>query len=214
MIQGKHTALLMWLPSTTAFLMPVTAMPMHQPLLVNSGANGGIAKEDVRITFRTMHSDDIQSIDNHQAVTNILIIKAGSVVKSQHGDVIAIILHQQYTYAGCGRTIHSSGQLEWYQNDVNDRSIKVQGSLQRITTLDRYAHPINIVSGLPYITMRPYTTDDKWDTLPHDIWTGDTDWDPPILDHTLDNNDNWWFDAIFNLEARPFTNLFDKVGNN
>ena len=90
--------------------------------LVDRGANGGIAGKDVRIIFQTMRSVDIQGIDNHQ-VTNIPIVTAGGVVKSQHGNVI-VILHQ-YAYIGRGRTIHSSGQLEWYQNDVNERSTKV-----------------------------------------------------------------------------------------
>ena len=62
--------------------------------LVDRGANGGIAGEDVRIIFKTMRSSvDIQGIDNHQ-VTNIPIVTStGGVVQSQRGDVIAI-LHQ------------------------------------------------------------------------------------------------------------------------
>jgi hypothetical protein len=117
----------------------------------------------------------------------------------------------QYTYIGRGCTIHSSAQLEWYQNDVNDRSVKVLGRLQRITTLDGYVHLLNIVSGLPYVTMHPYT-DAEWLTLPHVIWTGDVDWDPSVLDHTLDDNKNW-FDAISDLEAHPFSSLFDQFGD-
>jgi hypothetical protein len=100
---------------------------------------------------------------------------------------------------------------EAYGNDVNDRSIKVQGGLQCITTLDSYVFPVNIVNGLPYVTMHPYT-DAEWDTLPHVIWTGDSNWDPTVLDHHLDD-DAHWFDAISNLKARPFTNLFDECGN-
>jgi hypothetical protein len=107
--------------------------------------------------------------------------------------------------------VPSSGQLEWYQNDVNDRSIKVQGGLQRITTLHGYVHPINVVSGLPYITIRPYT-DEEWETLPHVIWTGDTDWDPTVLDHTLDDDEHL-FDAISDREATPLTSLFDEFGD-
>jgi hypothetical protein len=173
--------------------------------LVNRGANGGVAGEEVRVIFKTLRSVDIQGLDNHQ-VSNIPIVTAGGVVKSQRGDVIAIM--HQYAYIGRGRTIHSSAQLEWYQNDVNDRSVKIPGSLQRITTLDGYVHPLNIVSGLPYVTMRPYT-DAEWETLPHVIWTGDVDWDPSVLDHTLDD-DQHWFNAISDLEAQPFTSLFDE----
>jgi hypothetical protein len=118
----------------------------------------------------------------------------------------------QYAYIGCGRTIHPSAQLEWYQNNVNDHSLKIQGGLQCITTLDGYVHPINIVSSLPYITMRPYMDAEWWETLPHVIWTGDTDWDPSVLDHTLDD-DKHWFDAISDLATEPFTALFDEFGD-
>ncbi len=73
------------------------------------------------------------------------------------------------------------GQLESYKNDVNDKSIKVTGGLQRILTNDGYVIPINIKYGLPYIKMRPYT-DEEWETFPHVIFTSDADWDPTILD--------------------------------
>jgi hypothetical protein len=108
----------------------------------------------------------------------------------------------QYAYLGSGKTIHSAAQLEHYQNDVNDRSIKVSGGLQRILTLDGYVIPINIVAGLPYISMRPYT-DDEWDLLPHVILTSDLDWDPTVLDHTLDDDEHW-YDAMCDLDAPSY----------
>jgi len=67
----------------------------------------------------------VRGID-HQ-IPNIPSVIAGGVVKTQHGSVIAIL--HQYAYTGQGKTIHSSGQLEWYKNDVNDKSIKVAGGL-------------------------------------------------------------------------------------
>ena len=136
----------------------------------------GIAGDDVRIIERTMHTVDVYGINNHE-VTGIPIVTAGGVIKTQHGPVIAIL--PQYAYLGSGKTIHLAAQLEHYQNNVNDCSIKVNGGLQRILTLDGYVIPINIVGGLPYISMRPYT-DDEWDHLPHLILTSDLDWDPTI----------------------------------
>ena len=174
--------------------------------LVDRGANGGIAGDDVRVIFKTLRNVDIQGIDNHQ-IQNIPIVTAGGVVKSQRGPVIAIL--NQYAYVGRGRSIHSSGQLEWYKNEVNDRSIKVGGK-QHITTLDGYIHPINIVSGLPYVTMRPYT-DDEWDTLPHVIWTSDHDWDPSILDYNLDDNTECF--ASINYLTHSFDKQFNDVGD-
>jgi hypothetical protein len=72
---------------------------------VDRGANGGVAGEDVRGIFKTLRSVDIQGLDNHQ-VSNIPIVTAGGVIKSQCGDVIAIM--HQHAYIGRGRTIHSS----------------------------------------------------------------------------------------------------------
>ena len=89
-----------------------------------------------------------------------------------------ILLHQ-YAYLGEGKTIHSSGQLEWYENDVNDRSLRVKGGLQRITTNDGYVHPLTVKHGLAYVSIRPFT-DAEWDTLPHVVWTSDADWDPAV----------------------------------
>jgi hypothetical protein len=66
----------------------------------------------------------------------------------------------QYAYTGKGGTIHSSGQLEWCGNNVNDCSIKIEGGRQWLTTPDGYIIPIDVRHGLPYITMRPFTDEE------------------------------------------------------
>ena len=178
--------------------------------LVDRGANGGIAGQDVRVIEKIPgRFINVHGIDNHE-LTDIPIITAGGVVHTQHGDVIAIL--HQYAWHGQGKTIHSSGQLESFHNDVNDKSIKVPGGFQRIRTLEGYIMPLNIRSGLPYLPMRPYT-DDEWETLPHVIMTSDVDWDPSVLDHIFDSDDTIWFDALQNLEDDPTHNLFDEYGN-
>jgi hypothetical protein len=95
--------------------------------LVDCGFNGDIAGEDIRVILKTLCSVDIQGLDNHHQVSNIPIVTVDGVVKSQCGDVIAIM--HQYAYIGRGRPIYSSAQLEWYQNDNNNRSVKVLGGL-------------------------------------------------------------------------------------
>ena len=176
--------------------------------LIDRGANGGIAGSDVRIISK--HQDrfvDVQGIDNHQMV-DIPIVTAGATVLTQRGN--AILVMHQYAYTGKGKTIHSSGQLEAFNNIVDDRSNKVGGT-QRITTYDGYIIPLRIQSGLPYMDMRPYT-DDEWDNLPHIILTADTDWSPSVLDH--DHGDmEAWFDAQEDAPPPPTHNLFDEVGN-
>jgi len=82
----------------------------------------------------------------------------------------------QYALAGKGKTIHSTGQLEWYKHDVNHKSIKV-GGLQCSKTFYAYVIPLDFKSGLPYMTIRPYT-DDEWENLPHLILTSDENGNP------------------------------------
>jgi hypothetical protein len=139
----------------------------------------------------------------------IFIVTAGAVVKTQCGEVI-IILHQ-YAYTGKGKTIHSSdGQLEWYKQEVDDKSIKVGGK-QCIKTLDGYAILLDVKSGLPYVKMRPYTGKD-WDSLPHVVLTGDGNGNPSVLDHSLTDNEQW-YDAVSDFPNAMEGSPFDAEGN-
>ena len=176
--------------------------------LVDRGANGGIAGNDVRIIATTDRSVDVSGIDNHQ-MTNLRIVTAGGVVPTQLGDVI-VILHQ-YAHMPQGRTIHSSGQLEAYKNEVHDKSMRIKGGLQCIKTPGAYVHPLDMKNGLPYVPIRPFT-DDEWEALPHVIWTADVPWDPAMLDNKISNKENW-FDGVSNLEDGLINFPFDHVGN-
>jgi hypothetical protein len=115
----------------------------------------------------------------------------------------------QYANAGKGKTIHSSGQLEWFKNAVDDRSKKVGGT-QHITTPDGYIIPINVTSGLAYIQQRQYT-DDKYARHPHVFLTSDANWDPSVLGHDADDGIQW-YDAMTN-EAPKIDPMFDEFGN-
>jgi hypothetical protein len=87
--------------------------------LVDRGANGGIAGDDVCIISDSGCQVDVQGIDNHQIV-DIPIVTAGAVVNTQRGEVIIIM--NQYAWTKKGKTIHSSGQMEWYKQDADDKS--------------------------------------------------------------------------------------------
>jgi hypothetical protein len=170
--------------------------------LIDRGANGGVAGEDVRIIFKTNRTVDIKGIDNHH-VNDIGIGTVGGVVHTQHGPVIAIL--HQYALLGKGASIHSPCQLEWYKNDVNDKSTLVPGGLQRIQTLDGYVIPLVIKDGLARLDIRPYT-DDEYDTLPHVFLTSELEWDPTVLD----NEDSEVHDS--ELDFLP-NKAFDEYGN-
>jgi hypothetical protein len=60
------------------FVSKHEALLAHSMSLIDRGANGGVAGDDVRIIFRTNHTVDIKGIDNHH-VNNIGIGTIGGV---------------------------------------------------------------------------------------------------------------------------------------
>jgi hypothetical protein len=101
-----------------------TTLPLA---LIDRGANGGVAGSDTWLIDQLLHSVHIQGINDHM-IKDVLIGTVGAVVNTQRGEVIAIM--HQYAYTGKGGTIHSSSQLEWCGNDINDHSIKIEGGRQ------------------------------------------------------------------------------------
>ena len=178
--------------------------------LIDRGANGGVAGEDLRPVPNgfTHRYADIEGIDNHR-VTHKQIGTFGGVATTQNGPVILIF--NEYAYHGKGPTIHASGQLEHYGIDVNDKSRKIDGGLQRLVTPEGYFIPLDIVNGLVRLKLRPFT-DHEWDTLPMVIMTADREWDPNVLDDTYDH-DAQWFDAVDSVDKSLLDRPFDATGN-
>ena len=112
--------------------------------LIDCGANGGIAGDNVRIIATTGRRVNISGLDQHE-LQDLPIVTAGGVVPTQQGDVV-VILHQYASLPG-GQTIHSSPQLEHFQIKVDDKAIAIGGT-QSITTLDGYVFPLDIINGL------------------------------------------------------------------
>jgi hypothetical protein len=100
----------------------------------------------------------------------------------------------QYALLGKGASIHSPSQLEWYKNDVNDKSVHVPGGMQRITTLKGYVIPLTFKDGLARLDIRPHT-DDEFETLPHVFLTSELEWDPTVMDHEFTDDSQWGDDA-------------------
>ena len=74
---------------------------------------------------------DIKGIGNH-VIQNAPLVKAGGVVPTKNGTVIAVF--NNYAYIPNHPTIHSSIQLEASGNIVNDKSIGGPGGSQCIIT--------------------------------------------------------------------------------
>jgi len=109
--------------------------------LVDRGANGGIIGNDAHALYTHPGQEvDVTGIDNHQ-IDSLKVVNASAKIFTERGEAIDIF--RQYTCHGKGRTIHSSGQIEWYKgNIVHDRSLKASGA-QHVCTLDGYVLPIH-----------------------------------------------------------------------
>jgi len=130
--------------------------------LVDRGANGGMLGNDAKVIFRRNKSVDVTGIDNHE-LSSLPMVDATAKTLTDKGEVILIL--RNYAYHGVNRTLHSSGQIEYYQNKVYGGSIKA-GGRQVIVTRDGYYIPINIIRGLPCVQMEPNAADEL-DKLPH-----------------------------------------------
>ena len=109
--------------------------------LVDHGANGGLAGSDMRVIHKTHRKINISGIDNHE-VTGLDVVTAATLLNTSLGKVIGIF--NEYAYLEKGSSIHSSGHLEWFKTNVDEKSIKVGGT-QLITTLDGYSVPLLII---------------------------------------------------------------------
>ena len=143
--------------------------------LVDHGANGGLAGSDMRVIHKTHCKINIQGIDNHE-VTGLDVVTAATLLNTSQGKVIGIF--NEYAYLGKGSSIHSSGQLEWFKTNVDEKSVKVGGT-QLITTLDGYSVPLLIKDGLAYATSLGKPTDQDMDTYPHVFFTSPDEWTSP-----------------------------------
>ena len=175
--------------------------------LVDHGANGGLAGSEMRVINKTHRKINIQGIENHE-VTGLDVVTAATLLNTSQGKVIGIF--NEYAYLGKGSSIHSSGQLEWFKTNVDEKSVKVGGT-QLITTLDGYSVPLLIKDGLAYATSLGKPTDQDMDTYPHVFFTSPDELDPSVLDH-----DPPYLDGLdpSQVPDQPFGDpMFDAYGD-
>ena len=78
----------------------------------------------MRILVRTGRTVSVTGIGNHE-LPGLDIVTSSAIHHTNHGKVI-LIMHE-YAYYGRGNTIHSPGQIEWFQNTCDDKSFHVGG---------------------------------------------------------------------------------------
>ena len=111
--------------------------------LVDRGANGGLAGSDVRVFSISSRKCTVTGIDSHE-IPGLDLVQCAALVQTNHGMVNLIM--SEYAYYGRGHSIHSSGHIEWYTINVDDKSGQVGGQ-QRLVTIDGYSMPL-ISTGL------------------------------------------------------------------
>ncbi|KAL7580428.1 hypothetical protein ACA910_004450 [Epithemia clementina (nom. ined.)] len=120
-------------------------------LLLIGKLNGGLAGSGVGVLSRPGRKITVTGIDNHD-LTCLDILTCAGLVDTNHGRVILIM--NEYAYFGQCSSIHSPGQIEWYKNTCDDKSVKVGGN-QKIEFLDGYALPLEC----------------KWSYVDQDAWS-------------------------------------------
>ena len=90
--------------------------------MVDTGANGSLAGSDVRILSRSSRKCAVTGIDSHE-LQGIDVVQCAALVETDHG--IVNLITNEYDCYGKGHTIHSSGQIEWFKNSVDDRSVQL-----------------------------------------------------------------------------------------
>ena len=61
-------------------------------------------------------------VNNHE-IPGLGIVQCVTLVNTNHG--IVNLIMNEYAYYGKGHSIHSSGQIEWHTNIVDDKSVQV-----------------------------------------------------------------------------------------
>ena len=105
--------------------------------LVDRGANGGLAGSDMRVIHKTHRKINIQGIDNHE-VTGLDVVTAATLLNTSQVKVIGIF--NEYAYLGKGSSIHSSGQLEWFKTNVDEKPVQaLEGTTPDITFMPHFS---------------------------------------------------------------------------
>ena len=88
-------------------------------LLIDIGANRGLAGASMRVLQKTHKNINIVGIDDHE-LTGPDVVSAAALLDTQKGPVIGIF--HECAHLGKGMSSHAAGQMEWFNCKVDDRS--------------------------------------------------------------------------------------------
>ena len=76
-------------------------------------------------------------INNHE-IPGLAIVQCAVLVNTSHG--IVNLITNEYAYYGKRHSIHSSGQIEWHTNTVDDKSAKLEDNKELLPLMDIQCH--------------------------------------------------------------------------
>ena len=163
-----------------------------------------MAGSDVRVLSTSSRKCTVTGIDNHE-IPGLDLVQCAALVQTSH-DIVNLIMNE-YAFYGRGHSIHSSGQIEWYTNTLDHKSVQV-GHQQRIVTIDGYSMPFVCKRGLMYLQLQGIPTDQDLQNYPSVHLTSPHEWDPSVSDYehpenngepdwAIDPNENFLFDPNF-----------------
>ena len=148
-------------------------------LVLDSGANGGMAGFDTRLLATIPHAHvDITGI-GRDILQWLPLVQCASMVDTIDDRPIILIL-SQYAHKPDAKTIYSKSQVEHFRGIVYD-SVLSSGVQQMVITHEGCAIPLHVHDGLYYMDMKA-ASNDELDTLPHVFLTADAPWNPNIVD--------------------------------
>ena len=121
------------------------------------------------------------------------MVTAAALLDTQKGPIIGIF--HEYAHLGKGKSIHASGQMEWFNCQVDDRS-KIVGGAQRVEPPEGYVIPLSIETGLVYMHPIRIPTDQDLQMYPHVFFTSLIFGIPPF-----------WTMRLLHLCLRTSTNI-------
>ena len=166
-----HASVMHVMVNGTSVLTP------DQESLIDRGASGGFAGNDVRIISTGYQTANVAGVHGN-VLPDCPIGTVAGYINSTNGPIIAIM--NQYAIGREGPTIHSANQLSYFGIDVDERPQRI-GGRQSLKSPDGFEIPLIIKQGLAYMPMRP-PTDLELQQLPHIILSSDLPWDPCCLD--------------------------------
>ena len=150
-----------------------------------SQAKHGALGSDVKILSRSSRKCTVTGIDSDE-LQGLHVVQCAALVETNHG--IVNLIMNKYACYGKGHTIHSSGQIEWFKNSVDDRSVQVGGK-PSVCTIGGYAMLLTCRGGPMYLSILGKPTEKDLERYPAVHLTGHHEWDPSVLDYAHPSRD-------------------------